>query len=64
MSRILHLAVACALLASPALHGQSQDFDDLYRDAFIQAGLEVVDTSQDLFGYGLYVCRRRDMEAM
>ena len=33
MSRILPFAVVCALLASPALHGQGQDFDDLYRDA-------------------------------
>ena len=31
--------------------------DDQYRDAFRQAGLELVDASSDLFGYGLYVCR-------
>jgi SAM-dependent methyltransferase len=31
--------------------------DDQYRHAFRQAGLELVDTSLDLFGYGLYVCR-------
>jgi SAM-dependent methyltransferase len=32
--------------------------DDQYRDAFSQARLELVDASLDLFGYGLYVCRR------
>jgi SAM-dependent methyltransferase len=32
--------------------------DEQYRAAFRNAGLELVDTSQDLFGYGLYVCRR------
>jgi SAM-dependent methyltransferase len=32
--------------------------DHQYRDAFIQAALELVDASLDLFGYGLYVCRR------
>ena len=38
--------------------------DDQYRDAFIQAGLDLIDSSVDLFGYGLYVCRRREMDAM
>ena len=32
--------------------------DDQYRDAFNGTGLELVDASLDLFGYGLYVCRR------
>jgi SAM-dependent methyltransferase len=31
--------------------------DDQYRGAFRNAGLDLVDTSEDLFGYGLYVCR-------
>jgi len=31
--------------------------DAQYRHAFRNAGLDVVDTSEDLFGYGLYVCR-------
>jgi len=31
--------------------------DDVYRQAFADAGLEVVDATGDLFGYGLYVCR-------
>jgi len=34
--------------------------DDQYRDVFRQAGLELVDASLDLFGYGLYVCRARE----
>ena len=34
--------------------------DDAYRNAFAGAGLEVVDATGDLFGYGLYVCRIRD----
>jgi SAM-dependent methyltransferase len=34
--------------------------DDQYRDAFRQAGLEPVDASLDLFGYGLFVCRLPD----
>ena len=34
--------------------------DDAYRNAFARAGLEVVDATGDLFGYGLYVCRIRD----
>jgi dTDP-3-amino-3,4,6-trideoxy-alpha-D-glucopyranose N,N-dimethyltransferase len=29
--------------------------DEQYRDAFIQTGLQLVDASLDLFGYGLYV---------
>ena len=33
--------------------------DDQYRDVFRQAGLELVDASVDLFGYGLYVGRAR-----
>jgi hypothetical protein len=33
MPRAVLVAVVCASLASPALHGQSQDFDDLYREA-------------------------------
>jgi SAM-dependent methyltransferase len=37
--------------------------DDQYRDAFRQAGLECVDASLDLFGYGLYVCRTQKTEA-
>ena len=32
--------------------------DDVYRQAFSEAGVEVVDSTGDLFGYGLYVCRR------
>ena len=31
--------------------------DDVYRQAFADAGLEVVEATGDLFGYGLYVCR-------
>ena len=31
--------------------------DDAYRSAFSDAGLDVVDATGDLFGYGLYVCR-------
>ena len=31
--------------------------DDVYRQAIADAGLEVVDATGDLFGYGLYVCR-------
>ena len=38
--------------------------DGQYRDAFSKAGLEVVDASSDLFGYGLYVCRARETEAI
>jgi hypothetical protein len=34
--------------------------DDAYRNAFAGAGLEVVDATGDLFGYGLYVCRIGD----
>jgi SAM-dependent methyltransferase len=30
--------------------------DSSYRGAFAEAGLEVLDASGDLFGYGLYVC--------
>lgn len=33
--------------------------DDEYRAAFAGAGLEVLDASGDLFGYGLYVCGAR-----
>ena len=33
--------------------------DDQYRRAFRNAGLDLVDSSEDLFGYGLYVCRAR-----
>jgi SAM-dependent methyltransferase len=32
--------------------------DDEYRRAFEAAGLRVVATTPDLFGYGLYVCRK------
>ena len=31
--------------------------DNAYRQAVADAGLEVVDATGDLFGYGLYVCR-------
>jgi SAM-dependent methyltransferase len=31
--------------------------DDVYRHAFSEGGLDVVDATGDLFGYGLYVCR-------
>lgn len=31
--------------------------DDVYRRAFSEAGLDVIDAEGDLFGYGLYVCR-------
>jgi SAM-dependent methyltransferase len=34
--------------------------DDEYRTAFQKVGLDVVDATLDLFGYGLYVCRARD----
>ena len=34
--------------------------DDQYRAAFSHAGLELVDASLELFGYGLYVCRARE----
>jgi Methylase involved in ubiquinone/menaquinone biosynthesis len=34
--------------------------DSAYRNAFSEAGMEVVDATGDLFGYGLYVCRRED----
>jgi SAM-dependent methyltransferase len=34
--------------------------DEEYRLAFTRAGLDVVDSSGDLFGYGLYVCVKRD----
>jgi len=33
---------------------------EAYREAFSGARLEVVDETDDLFGYGLYVCRGRD----
>jgi hypothetical protein len=32
--------------------------DQEYRAAFNTAGLEVMDASGNLFGYGLYVCRK------
>jgi SAM-dependent methyltransferase len=32
--------------------------EEEYRRAFAEAGLDVVDTGGDLFGYGLYVCRK------
>ncbi len=35
--------------------------DDAYRSAFSDAGLDVVDATGDLFGYGLYVCRSREV---
>ena len=34
--------------------------DAEYRSAFADAGLETIDTSGDLFGYGLYICGTRD----
>ena len=34
--------------------------DDVYRQAFADAGREVVDATGDLFGYGLYVCSIRN----
>jgi hypothetical protein len=33
--------------------------DQEYRMAFSRAGLDVVASGEDLFGYGLYVCSRR-----
>jgi SAM-dependent methyltransferase len=38
--------------------------DEQYRHALIQAGLEIVNASMDLFGYGLYVCRGAKTEAI
>lgn len=35
--------------------------DAEYRMAFSRAGLDVVDSGADLFGYGLYVCARNDL---
>jgi SAM-dependent methyltransferase len=32
--------------------------EDEYRGVFVEAGLDVVEAAGDLFGYGLYVCRR------
>jgi SAM-dependent methyltransferase len=32
--------------------------EDEYRSVFAEAGFEVIDAAGDLFGYGLYVCRR------
>jgi hypothetical protein len=34
--------------------------DEQYREAFHNAGLSVVATGPELFGYGLYVCRPSD----
>jgi hypothetical protein len=34
--------------------------DQQYRRAFADAGLAVVATTPDLFGYGMYICRRAD----
>jgi SAM-dependent methyltransferase len=36
--------------------------DEEYRMAFSLAGLDVVDTGADIFGYGLYVCLRSDLD--
>jgi len=36
--------------------------DEEYRRAFEEAGLEVIDASGDLFGYGLYVCRKPERD--
>jgi dTDP-3-amino-3,4,6-trideoxy-alpha-D-glucopyranose N,N-dimethyltransferase len=33
--------------------------DEVYRTALTDAGLDIVDASGDIFGYGLYVCRGR-----
>ena len=38
--------------------------DSEYRGAFEAAGLDVVDASGDLFGYGLYVCRPRSAASL
>jgi len=36
--------------------------DEEYRMAFSGAGLDVVDSGADLFGYGLYVCVKSDLD--